>query len=182
MNAETVRIVVIAALGVAAVLWVVAAFLFRVTGTWERVLTDEELADGLRAERITLGQLGPLVTGRRDVVGGYQEFSGFVVGRRVSLQRREHGVRALAGLGFPDSVAARLDGEVMARMRLSLADGGAQLEGTFEPRKVEFTHQPPRVTRMYFLPGQPRRYRRVVDALDTVPEGARISEAEATEA
>jgi hypothetical protein len=39
------------------------------------------------------------------------------------------------------------------------------LEGTFTPQKVEFTHQPPRITKSYFLASQPRRYRR----LDAVP-------------
>lgn len=168
MDAEDLRTVVIAALGAGAVLWLVLSFVFRVTGTWERVMSPEELADGARSERVTLGQLGPFVTGRRDVAGGYQEFSGLLVGRRLTLHRRDHGVRALLAMGFPEPVAARLDGEVMARLRLTVTHGGLELLGSFEPQKVEFTHQPPRVTRMYFLEGQPRHYRRVVDADERV--------------
>ena len=162
------RIVLVAALGSAGALWLLSTFVFRVGGTWERVLSKAEIADGVRVERITLGQLGPFVTGRRDVVGGHQEYSGIVVGRRVTLTRRDHGKKSLAAMGFPDAVAQKLDGEIMARLKLTLTDGGISLAGTFEPQKVEFTHQPPRVTGMYFLPGQKRRYRRVepVDALE----------------
>lgn len=179
MDADTIRLVVIAALLLAGAAWVFSAFLFRVSGTWERVLTPEELEQGLRPERITLGQLGPLVTGRRDLAGGHQELSGFMVGRSVSLNRRDHGRQALVAMGFPDAVAQKLDGEIMARMKLSLVHDGLVLEGTFEPQKVEFTHQPPRITRVYFLPGQPRRYRRLRAIDDRVP---RMEDVEATKA
>jgi hypothetical protein len=169
MDSETLRVVVIAAMGIGGAVWLLSTFLFRVTGTWERVLTQDELDDGARAERITLGQLGPLVTGRRDVKGGHQEYWGLMFGRRLTLTRRDHGKKALVAMGFPEGVAEKLDGEIMARMKLSLADGGLTLEGTFEPQKVEFTHQPPRITRVFFLPGQRRRYRRVESVADRVP-------------
>ncbi len=179
MDGDTIRVVVVAALGGTAALWLLSTFLFRISGTWERVLSDDEIADGARVERITLGQLGPFITGRRDVTGGYQEYSGIVVGRRVTLTRRDHGKKALAAMGFPEGVAQKLDGEVMARLKLTLVDGGTALVGTFEPQKVEFTHQPPRVTGMYFLPGQQRRYRRVEPVAERVPV---IDEAEITNA
>jgi hypothetical protein len=153
---------------------------FRVSGTWERVLTQDEIDEGLRAERITLAQLGPFVTGRRDVKGGHQEYSGLIVGRTVKLSRRDHGVASLAGLGFPEAIAKKLDGEIMARLKLSLTDGGLFLDGTFEPQKVEFTHQPPKVTSMFFLAPQRRRYRRVEAVKDRVP--ALEEQVEATEA
>ena len=142
------------------VVWVVSAYVFRVSGTWERTLSSAERESGTRAEQITLAQLGPLVTGRRDVPGGHQELSGLLVGRTLRLTRRDHGVKALVGMGFPEAIAQRLDGEVTAKLELRLRDG-VLLEGTFTPQKVEFTHQPPRITRSYFLPPQERRYRRV---------------------
>ena len=176
MSVENVRVVVIAALAATAVGWLLLAWIYRVTGTWERVLASDEAEEGGRAERITFGQLGPFVTGRRDVAGGYQQFSGMLVGPRLSLTRRDHGVLALARMGFPDGVAEKLQGEVMAHLKLRVVDGGLFLEGTFEPVKIEFTHQPPRVTAMVLQPPQPRRYRRVqpldgrVPAFDEQPE------------
>jgi hypothetical protein len=158
---DSVKLVAVVALASLLGLWVLSTFLFRIGGTWERVLSDAELKEGTRPERITLGQLGPWISGRRDVKGGHQEYSGVMVGRRVTLTRRDHGKQALLGMGFPEPVAVKLEGEVMARMRLTLVDGGTSLVGVFEPQKVEFTHQPPRITSMYFLPGQKRRYRRV---------------------
>ncbi len=167
----TLRIIGVAGTLGALALWGLSTFIWRVTGTWERMLSDDDRADGAKKEKITFGQLGPFVTGRREVKGGYQEYSGVMFGRSVTLARRDHGVKALAAMGFPEGVAQKLDGEVMARLKLSLIEGGAFLVGTFEPQKVEFTHQPERVTGMYFLPGQKRRYRRVelVAARERVP-------------
>ncbi len=171
--------VVVGGILVAAALWVAASFVFRVAGTWERTLSASERESGVRPERITLAQLGPLVTGRRDVVGGYQELSGVLVGRRLRLTRRDHGVKALVGLGFPEPIAQRLDGEITARLELELR-GGAVLQGTFTPQKFEFTHQPPRITRNYFLPAQTRTYRRVdavaVPVVDAVGSAAETGE------
>ena len=160
VDAEALRLAVLIALGGGAGLWLLSSLFWKVSGTWERVLTDADIEEGARRERITLAQLGPFVTGRRDVRGGYQEYSGIAFGPRVTLSRRDHGVDALSQMGFPDGVAKKLDGEVMARLKLVLVDG-IELRGTFEPQKVEFTHQPPRVTSMYFLPAKARSYRRV---------------------
>jgi hypothetical protein len=146
------------------VVWTLSSFLYRVAGTWERVLSAEDREAGVRAETITLAQLGPLVTGRRDVPGGHQELSGLLVGRRLRLTRRDHGTKSLVALGFPEPVAQRLDGDVMARLELELRDG-VLLQGDFFPKKVEFTHQPPRITRSFFLAAQPRRYRRAETVL-----------------
>ncbi|MDP2341773.1 MAG: hypothetical protein Q8O67_12515 [Deltaproteobacteria bacterium] len=156
-------VVVVAVAGGAFALWLLTTFLFRVSGTWERELTPAERESGMRPERITLGQLGPLVTGRREVPGGWQELSGLLVGRTLRLTRRDHGVKALVALGFPEPVAHKLDGEVTARLELGLKGGMMPLflEGSFIPQKVEFTHQPPRITRSYFLEAQPRRYRKL---------------------
>lgn len=168
MNGETIRLCVIAALVAALALWMALAFIFRVSGTWERDLTTTEREAGASPERVTFGQLGPFVTGRREVPGGYHELSGIILGRTLRLTRRDHGVKALSAMGFPDPVAKKLDGEVMAKMELRVR-GGVFLEGTFTPQKVEFTHQPPRITRSYFLASQKRRYRRV-DAITVLAE------------
>ena len=162
MDAETLRWTLITVVVGALFMWGLTSLLFRVSGTWERVLTDEEIAKGARRERVSLGQMGPLVMGRRDVPGGYQELSGFLVGRTLYLKRRDHGLAALRAQGFPEPVAKLLDGQVMAKLELRLTKGGTHLEGKFVPQKVEFTHQPPRVTTSYFLAPQPRAYRRVI--------------------
>jgi len=171
MNGDTIRLIVASGLiGVAAV-WMLSSIVFRVTGTWERDLSPSEREAGGMPERITLGQLGPLVTGRREVPGGYQELSGILIGSTLRLTRRDHGVKALAAMGFPEPVAKKLDGEVMAKLELRMR-GGVLLEGTFTPQKVEFTHQPPRITKSYFLAAQPRRYRRLDAVVVPVEEPA----------
>jgi hypothetical protein len=162
MDGELLRLVLLSTVGGIGSLWLFSTVVFRVSGTWERVPSEEGEEEGRRGERLTLAQLGPFVKGRRDVSGGYQEFSGLVVGRRVRLTRRDHGVKALLSQGFPENIAKQLDGEVMARMTLKLKDGGAFLDGAFEPQKIEFTHQPPRITSAHFLAPQPRTYRRVI--------------------
>lgn len=162
MDAETLRWILITAVVGILSMWVLTSLLFRVSGTWERVLTDEEVEQGGRRERVTFGQIGPFVSGRRDVTGGYQELSGVLFGRTLYLKRRDHGVAALAAQGFPAPIAKLLDGQVMAKLELRLVEGGTHLTGKFLPQKVEFTHQPPRVTSAYFLDPQPRTYRRVI--------------------
>jgi hypothetical protein len=171
MDGNFFRLIVVGGLAASAVLWVLASVVWRVGGVWERVLSAAERDAGAQPEQIVLAQLGPLVMGRRDVVGGYQELTGLVFGPVVRLHRRDHGVRALTSMGFPEPVAKKLDGEIMARLDLKLRDG-ALLDGTFAPQKVEFTHQPPRITRAYFLPPQPRRYRRVDTEAVVVQEPA----------
>lgn len=168
MDSETLRQILLAVVAVLSSLWVLSSLLFRVGGTWERVLSSEERAQGVRPERIVLGQLGPFVTGRREINGGHQEFSGLVVGRTVRLNRRDHGVPSLMAVGFPQPIAEKLDGEVMAKLVLRVRKSSTQLDGVFIPQKVEFSRQPPRITERYFLDPQKRRYRRVVLADEPV--------------
>jgi hypothetical protein len=161
MTSDELRVVLLAAIGVAAGLWLLMTLVFRVSGTWERELSDDERELGTRPERIVLGQLGPFVKGRREVGGGYQDFSGLIIGPMLRLTRRDYGVTALKAQGFPESIAKLLDGEVMAKLTLRVRASNTRLEGEFVPQKVEFTHQPPRITEAYFLDPQVRRYRRV---------------------
>ncbi len=162
MDGDTLRIAILSGAAGLLAIWLLSTLIFRVAGTWERALEDDDEDEERRPERLTLGQMGPLVNGRRDVSGGYQEFSGFMVGRTLRLSRRDHGVRALMAQGFPEPIAQKLDGEIMARMTMKLTGSGAFLEGSFVPQKVEFTHRPPKITDAYFLAPEPRRYRRVI--------------------
>ncbi len=156
------------AVGGLLLLGVLVTLIFNVSGTWERIPTDTELAEIAAnpyktppCERIVLGQFGPLVTGRRDVPGGHQEFGGFMLFRTLLISRRDHGVQALVKQGFPDPIAKLLDGEIAGKLRLGLTGGGLLLEGKFTPQKVEFTHRPPKITAKFFLDPVPRRYRRM---------------------
>ncbi len=153
------------AVGLVALGWFVSGFLVRVTGTWERV--DEDVQSG-RVERITLVQFGPFVRGRRMMKGGFQEFSGTLSGRNLRLARLDHGKAMLMAQGFPDWVAEAIDGTATARFRLTLSRDGRVIFGTFQGQKVEFTHQPAKITARRFLEPSFRRYRLVSrEILDT---------------
>lgn len=143
-------------LGAVGLLWVVAGFLVKVTGTWERV--DEDVKPG-NVERITLVQFGPFVRGRRMMKGGFQEYSGVLRGRHLFLTRRDHGRAMIIAQGFPDAVADEIDGSVTAKLRLNLSADGQVIHGTFSPQKIEFTYQPPKVTSRRFLDPSFRRYK-----------------------
>lgn len=140
---------------------------FNVSGTWERVASHEEqqaLAErGLPPprEQVVLAQFAFFVTGRRELPGGYQEFSGLIFLGRLRLSRRDHGLRSLTQQGFPEPIAKNLIGQITAKLQLRLTMGGEVLDGVFVPFKVEFTHQPPKITQIYPLASQRRRYRRL---------------------
>jgi hypothetical protein len=172
MDGESLRVAIVAATGSLFGLWLLSSFLFRVSGVWERVGDDEELER--KTERVALAQLGPFVRGKRQHPGGEQEFSGWLIGRTLRLNRRDHGVAALVHGGFPRPIAEKLDGEVMAKLTLKLS--GDVLEGRFHPIKVSYTHQPPRITAMVAQPAVPRRYRRV--APTAAPEISELVEPE----
>lgn len=157
LQLETWHLALIA-VALIALLWFLGGFLVPVTGTWERV--DEDLKTGA-VERITLVQFGPIVRGRRIMRGGFQEFSGFLSGRSVSLVRRDHGLAMIVGQGFPEPIAKAIDGTVTARLRMTVSADGKAIHGTFEPQKIEFTHQPPSVTSRRFLEPTFRRYKLV---------------------
>ncbi|MFH1809607.1 MAG: hypothetical protein ABIJ09_12740 [Pseudomonadota bacterium] len=155
-------------LGGVVLVGIVVSLVFNVSGTWERMPSDEEQAE-LEAnpyrtparERLVLGQFGPFVTGRRDVLGGWQEFGGTMLFSTLRLTRRDHGLRALTSQGFPEPIAKLIDGDVTGKLRLHLTAAGLLLDGSFTPQKIEFTHRPPRITSRFFLDPTPRRYRRL---------------------
>ena len=160
MDGELLRIILITGLAVTGGLWLALSLLIRVGGTWVRELSDEELARGERPETIELSGLGPYISGRAEVDGGHQEFTGLLIGRTLHLRRRDHGLDSLLAAGYPEPIAKKRDGEEAARLKLKL--DGDRLSGGFTAQKVEFTHQPPRITSVLPMPAQPRTYSRAV--------------------
>ncbi len=160
MDVDILKVAVPLALAGLAGLSLLMSVIFNVTGTWERVPEDGQSTGGV-PERLTLGQFGPFVRGRREVPGGWQEYGGLMWGRGLKLTRRDFGVEALKRQHFPDVLAQKLSGDVFAELRLNLTDGGLSLEGTFTPQKIDFLLAPPRITQRYWMPPVPRAYRRV---------------------
>lgn len=146
------------ALGALLLGWLVRGFLVRIAGTWERV--DEGVKPGTR-ELISLVQFGPFVRGRRMMKGGFQEYTGWIWGRTVSLARRDHGEGLIVAQGFPKELVPEIDGTVTARLKLTLSADARAIFGTFMPQKIEFTYQPPAITGRVFLEPSFRRYRLV---------------------
>jgi hypothetical protein len=164
MDGDALRVVLIALLGAGAAAWIGASFLVRVTGTWIREVSEEERRAGERPETLELKAFGPLVSGQSEVQGGRQEYAGYLIGRTVHLKRRDHGVRYLQNQGYPLAIAEKRDGEEAARLKLKVA--GDQLVGDFFPVKIEYTHQPARVTQVLPMAPVARSYTR----LAAVPE------------
>jgi hypothetical protein len=157
-------------------LWFMWGFLVPVRGTWERV--DSEVKAGVK-ERITFVQFGPFVKGRRMMKGGFQEYSGLLRGRSIAMSRRDHGHEMIVGQGFPDGVASAIDGTITATMWLTLSADGKVLHGTFTPQRIEFTHQPPKITSRRFQDASFRRYKLVSRTLIDSELAERDSKAKA---
>lgn len=181
---DTIAMVVPWAVGGLLLLGVIVSLVMNVSGTWERLPTPEEeraaheLGRALPRERIVFGQFGPFVTGRRELPGGHQEFSGFMIGWTLRISRRDHGVHSLIKQGFPEKIAHAVDGDITAKLKLRLTNGGLTLEGSFTPHKIEFTHRPPKITGRHALPPVPRGYRRLTAAERAVVEKVTVAEVE----
>ena len=134
MDGDTLRLLILGIVTSFASLWVLLSFLVRISGIW--VQEDERGQGGRRGQdtELELAQLGPWVTGRREVPGGIQEFSGFLIGKTVRLKRRDRGIDFLVHSGFPEPIARQVDGDVSAKLVLRLEDGGTRLVGAFVPR------------------------------------------------
>jgi len=177
MDGETVRLLVACVLGGGVCLWILSSLIFSVSGDWVRVLDDETRARGARPEHLALGTFGPIVTGRSEQPGGHHEYSGVSIGRTLYLTRRDHGEAMLHAQGYPSPIARLRDGQVAAKLVLRL-DEGTHLRGIFTGFRVEFTHQPPRVTAVLPAPPERRAYTRVgevkeedLDPVESVVEG-----------
>jgi hypothetical protein len=160
---DLLRLAVPLILATLAALGLLSSFLFNVSGTWERIQDEDDATPHPPGppERLTLGQFGPFVRGRRDVPGGFQEYAGTMWGPKLTLLRRDHGVQALVRANFPEVLAQKLSGDVFAELRLNLEDAGTRLSGTFKPQKIDFLLAPPRITSRYWMVPVPRAYRRV---------------------
>ncbi len=154
------------ALGMVLIVIVIIAFisvmavssLYSVSGVWERIENRE--SGGAAKEKISLGQLGPVVVGRRELAGGYQTFFGIALARTIWLKRRDYGSTILMQQGFPKEIVSQLEGQVLVRFKLRLSKDKLFLEGVLIPYKIEFTHQPPTITSMHALDAIPRKYHR----------------------
>jgi hypothetical protein len=70
-------------------------------------------------------------------------------------------VVALKKEGFPEGVARKLDGSVLARYHLRLSGDHNFLHGRFKPYRVEFSLEPEQLTGVYAQPTVERHYRRI---------------------
>lgn len=143
-------------------IWILNGFLLPITGQWVR---DHEEGIGTRSdheetEQFYLSHFGPFVYGEGHRGDARYEYGGWILGRTIFLHRRDHGVQALMEQGFPKEIAKRREGQIQAKLRLNLERQDC-LTGSFIPRKVEFTHNPPRVVAVIDLHAQPRLYKRV---------------------
>jgi hypothetical protein len=124
--------------------WVLYASLHPVEGVWRREDAPEEL--------VLFEQFGPFVTGKRNVEGGNHQYSGVMTFSRLKLSRRDFGIPHLISVGFPESIAKKINGSVMASITLHLASAN-RLEGLFSPQKILFDEPSVRVmSRDYQMP------------------------------
>jgi hypothetical protein len=118
---------------------VIRAYARSIRGVWV-----QEEGDGWI--EILLDQNGPFVTGRSnapDLVGHY-EYSGTWTGKSVFLKRRDFGHTMLTGKGFPDTIAQKLEGTVMAKLNLKLQSPDT-LIGFFYPQFIKWNKAQTRV-------------------------------------
>lgn len=177
MDGDALRVALLALMGAGAAAWISASFLVRITGTWIRELSDDDRRGGERPETLELKAFGPLVSGESEVQGGRQEYTGYLLGRTLHLRRRDHGVRYLQDQGYPLAIAEKRDGEEAAKLKLRI--GGERLEGAFFPTKIEYTHQPPRVTQVLPMAPVKRSYTRLVAVTDEEPVAGELPESDA---
>ncbi len=151
MHDDTLRLVLLIALGVFIGASFLLGFLFPVSGRFVRADDPDD------EEALELYSFGPFVRGRVEVAGGHREYSGLAVLGRGNLVRRDHGQKLLRQQGYPEAIAQRRDGEVAAKLKV-VRRGGEGLDVLFSAARVEFTHRPPKVQSVAFLKPQLRRY------------------------
>lgn len=157
-------------------LWFLIGLVYSVGGDWVRQ-ADDGPGVYLPKETLQLAQFGPLVIGKRELLGGKQRFFGWMLGRKLWLKRRDYGEQANMRQGFPAQIARELEGAVMGRLSLRLSKDACVLRGKFQPYRVEFMTKPAQVTAIRPQPKVPRVYRKVeqvpateVAQADAVPE------------
>lgn len=133
-------------LGALFVAWILFPFAFSVTGIWKR--------EG-DAEHIQFEQFGPIISGRRSVDGGNQMYSGFQFFIWLRVKRRDYGLPALIAQGFPEAIAKKVNGSIVARLTLRRA-GKKRLVGSFTPMKIQFDEATVSVLGRHYEASQPR--------------------------
>jgi len=130
-------------------IWVLFPFFFPISGIYKRDVDDEY---------IQFEQFGPIVTGKRNVDGGNQLYSGFQNFIWLSLKRRDYGLPALIAQGFPEVIAKKLNGSIVAQMKLRRR--GKELVGSFIPQKILFDESSIRILSRHYQPASLRHYAR----------------------
>ncbi len=105
---------------------------------------------------VIVRQLGPWVRGDQVFSGGNAAYSGWYSGSVVWLTRRDYGREHLVAQGFPATLVATIAGSAVATLRLVLDSTGRELSGIYQPVRVEFQLEPPRVTSRRAVAAQPR--------------------------
>lgn len=116
--------------------WVLFPLFVPVHGIYRRTDVEEE-------EYLELVQFGPIISGKRNVDGGNQLYSGFQTFWWLKLKRRDYGLPALIAQGFPEIIAKKINGTITARLKLSRS--GRVLRGTLIPQKILFDEATERV-------------------------------------
>jgi len=94
---------------------VLRSYMKSIRGVW---VQDE--GDGWL--EIMLDHAGPFVSGRCYVEGGHYEYTGLWTGGSVRLRRRDFGQQLLQSKGFPELIAQKLEGTVMAKFSMRQTD------------------------------------------------------------
>lgn len=169
MDESTIQFVATIVTGALVGLWVINGFLLPISGRWKRQKAEyghEDEQEGA-IDEFQLSHFGPWAYGESHRGASRYEYGGFVLGRTVYLNRRDHGLQTLVDQGFPREIAEKRNGQVQAKLRLRLVSR-YQLRGSFIPRKVEFTRNPPRVVAVIDLGPEERSYRRLEPAKTVV--------------
>jgi hypothetical protein len=125
------KILIAAGVALAALLFVVIrSYLRSVRGVW----VQEEEEGWLE---ILIDHAGPFASGRCYVEGGHYEYTGLWTGGSLRVRRRDHGQQLLQSKGFPEQIAQKLEGAVMAKFSLRLTDPDT-LSGFFYPQLIKW--------------------------------------------
>jgi hypothetical protein len=140
-------------------IWLLYAALNSVEGIWRREDAEDEF--------LQLEQFGPFVTGKRNVDGGNHIYSGTLTFGTLKLVRRDWGIPHLIAAGFPAVIAKKINGSVMAKVRLRRRTR-KRLEGVFVPQKILFDEPSARVLSRDYQHAIERNY--VLTDLNTLPQ------------
>lgn len=126
-------------------------------------LTGKWVEDDARDKPpIILARIGPFVRGKRKMEGGIEVFSGLYFNKRLRLKRFDYGLDLLKKKGFPEAIAKKVEGTVVALYKFKLTSKDRRLIGEIMPQKIHFTYRPPRITDRYFLKGTKKEWEKIL--------------------